>query len=97
MVILAITPTVPAKTTPTPERDLKVVLVLSIEYLTDQNGQTKAVVIPIELWRQVFPQEDMSCEEFTEAIEDYCLNQAMDEAQQSPLLAIEEALAYLEE
>jgi hypothetical protein len=32
---------------------------LSIEYLTDQNGQTKAVVIPIELWRQVFPQEDM--------------------------------------
>ncbi|NCR22687.1 MAG: hypothetical protein GPJ27_12490 [Microcystis aeruginosa L111-01] len=70
---------------------------LSIEYLTDQNGQTKAVVIPIELWRQVFPQEDMSCEEFTEAIEDYCLNQAMDEAQQSPLLAIEEALAYLEE
>ncbi len=39
---------------------------LSIEYLTDQNGQTKAVVIPIELWRQ-------------------------------PLLAIEEALAYLEE
>ncbi len=66
---------------------------LSIEYLTDQNGQTN----PIELWRQVFPQEDMSCEEFTEAIEDYCLNQAMDEAQQSPLLAIEEALAYLEE
>lgn len=39
---------------------------LSIEYLTDQNGQPKAVVIPIELWRQVFPQEDMSCEEFTE-------------------------------
>jgi hypothetical protein len=27
VVILAITPTVPAKTTPTPERDLKVVLV----------------------------------------------------------------------
>jgi hypothetical protein len=70
---------------------------LSIEYLTDQNGQTKAVVIPIELWRQVFPQEDMSCEEFTEAIEDYCLNQAMDKAQQSPLLDIEEALAYLEQ
>jgi hypothetical protein len=69
---------------------------LSVEYLTDKNGQPKAVIIPIELWRQVFSQEDISLEEFTEAIEDHCLNQAMDEAQESRLLDLEEALAYLE-
>ena len=71
--------------------------ILSVEYLTDQNGQPKAVVIPIELWRQVFPQEDISPEEFIEATEDYCLNRAMDEAQDSHLLEQEEAIAYLEE
>jgi hypothetical protein len=59
---------------------------LEVEYLTDQNGQPKAVVISIALWRQLFPHADPSAEEFAESIEDYCLSQAMDEAQHSPIL-----------
>ena len=68
-----------------------------VEYLTDQHGQPKAVVIPMEVWKQVFPgDEASSVEEFSEGIEEYCLDKAMDEAQKSPLLNREEALAYLE-
>jgi hypothetical protein len=37
-----------------------------------------------------------SDEELSEAMEDYCLSKAMDEAQGTPLLSREEALAYLE-
>jgi len=69
---------------------------LELEYLTDKSGQLKAVVIPIELWKQLFLQDDASAEELTEAMEDYCLNKAMDEAKNSPLLSREQALAYLE-
>lgn len=68
-----------------------------VEYLTDKTGQPKAVVIPIELWRQLFPQDDVSVEEMVESVEDYCLNQAMDEAETFPLLNREAALRYLEE
>lgn len=68
---------------------------LEVEYLTDKQGQLKAVVVPIEFWRQLFP-EDISLDEMLERIEDYCLSKAMDEAQESPLLNREEALAYLE-
>lgn len=70
---------------------------LEIEYMTDKNGQPKAVVIPIELWRQLLPDEDVSFEELSEKIENYCLNNAMNEAQNTPLLSREEALRYLEE
>lgn len=66
-----------------------------IEYLTDKNGRPKAVVIPIELWRQICPQDDTPMEELSEEIEDYCLNKAMDQAQTSPLLDQSEALEYL--
>jgi hypothetical protein len=71
----------------------------SLEYLTDQNGQPKAVVIPIALWQQIFPQADQpaDAEEMVQAIEDYCLYQAMTEAAQTPLLDRDAALAYLEE
>jgi hypothetical protein len=69
---------------------------LEVEYLTDKQGQLKAVVVPIEFWRQLFP-EEVSLEEILEQIEDYCLNKAMGEAQESPLLNREEALADLEE
>jgi hypothetical protein len=69
---------------------------LEVKYLTDKQGQLKAIVVPIEFWRQLFP-EEVSLEEILERIEDYCLNKAMDEAQESPLLNREEALAYLEE
>ena len=31
---------------------------VEVEYLTDKRGQQKAVVIPIELWRQLFPKDD---------------------------------------
>ena len=68
-----------------------------IEYLTDKNGQPKAVVIPIEVWRQLFPEEKISLDELSERLEDYCLNKAMDEARQTPLLEREAALKYLEE
>ena len=67
-----------------------------IEYLTDNKGQPKAVVIPIEVWQQVFP-EEVSVNELSERLEDYCLNKAMDEAQDSPVLEREAALKFLEE
>jgi hypothetical protein len=71
---------------------------LNLEYLTDPSGQPKAVVIPIEIWRKIFPQLDssLSSDDFTDAIKDYCLYQAMHEAAQTPLLDREAALAYLE-
>ena len=70
---------------------------LEIEYLIDKDGQQKAVVIPIALWRKILPKGDASIEEVTEEIENYCLNKAMDEAEKSPLLSRKEALKYLEE
>jgi hypothetical protein len=69
---------------------------LELEYLTDKNGQLKAVVIPVELWKQLLLEDDASAEELSEAMEDYCLSKAMDEAKESPLLSREKALAYLE-
>ena len=70
---------------------------LEVKYLMDKSGQPRAVVIPIELWKQLLPQEDSSVEELSEAVEDYCLSKAMDEGQKSPLLNRDEALKYLEE
>ena len=69
---------------------------LELEYLIDNNGQRKAVVISMELWEKMFLSNDVSPEDVSEAIEDYCMNKAMDEAPKSPLLNREEALAYLE-
>ncbi len=69
-----------------------------IEYLTDKNGQPKAVVIPIEVWRQLFPEETIiALDDLSEILEDYCLNKAMDEAKQTPLLERDAALKSLEE
>jgi hypothetical protein len=68
-----------------------------LEYLTDSTGILTAVVIPIALWRQLLPYEDASQEAIGEALEDYCLNRAIDEGKQTPLLTRAEALAYLEE
>lgn len=70
---------------------------LEIEYLTDKDGEPRAVVIPIGLWRRILPEDTASIEELSEAIEDYCLSKAMDEAQESPLLSREEALDFLKE
>ncbi|MFZ4678296.1 MAG: hypothetical protein ACOYM4_21840 [Nodosilinea sp.] len=67
----------------------------AIEYLTDIEGNTRAVVIPIDLWRQLLPQGGDSTEELAENLEDYCLNNAMDEAQATPLLNREEAILFL--
>ncbi len=69
---------------------------LQLQYLTDQNGQANAVVVPISLWRKIVPQDDISVEELSDSMEDYCLNQAMDEGKNTPLLSREQALAYLE-
>ena len=68
-----------------------------IEYLTDKNGQPKAVVIPIEVWKRIFTKELVSEDELSEGLEDYCLNKAMDEAKDSPLLDRAAALEFLED
>jgi hypothetical protein len=39
---------------------------LEIEYVTDKNGQPKAVVIPIELWKRLLPNENLAVEELSE-------------------------------
>jgi hypothetical protein len=70
---------------------------IAIEYLIDAHGNPSAVVIPITLWRQIFPETSHPPENIAETIEDYCLNRAMDEAQTTPLLGREEALKFLEE
>jgi hypothetical protein len=69
---------------------------IPVEYLTDSEGNTRAVVIPIELWKQLLPQGDASIEDLAENLEDYCLSRAMDEARETPILSREEALAFLE-
>ena len=70
---------------------------VEVEYLMDKKGHAKAVVIPIELWRNLVPKDDVSVEELSDGIEDYCLGKAMDEAKKTPLLDSKEALTYLEE
>lgn len=68
-----------------------------LEYLTNSEGKPVAVVIPIDLWRKILPTEEDSLENLGEAIEDYCLNKAMDEGKKSPLYDLSTALAELEE
>jgi hypothetical protein len=75
--------------------ELGKVIMVELEYLTDKKGQRKAVVVPIEIWKRLFPEDAASAEALAEAVEGYCLNKAMDEAKASPLLTREEALAYL--
>lgn len=70
---------------------------LEIEYLRDTNGEPTAVVIPIEIWKQIFPEAEITLDELSDRLEDYCLNQAMDEAISTPLLDRKTALQYLEE
>jgi hypothetical protein len=70
---------------------------LNIEYLTNQDGEVSAVVIPIDLWRKILPNQEVSADQLADAVEDYCMNKAMDEAVNTPLLNRSEALAYLEE
>ncbi|MGB3203451.1 MAG: hypothetical protein WBB28_00500 [Crinalium sp.] len=70
---------------------------LNIEYLTNKDGDAIAVVIPIDIWRQLLPEEDATFDELAEAVEDYCMNKAMNEAANTTLLSRKEALAYLEE
>ncbi len=70
---------------------------LDLEYLTNTEGQTTAVVIPIAIWRQLLPIDNASLEDLSEAIEDYCLNKAMDEGKKTPLYSHAEALAFLED
>jgi len=70
---------------------------INLEYLTNQDGQPTAVVIPIEIWRQLLPFENASLENLSDAIEDYCLNKAMDEGKKSPLYSQDEAKAFLED
>lgn len=70
---------------------------IDIEYLTDKSGKTKAVVIPIDVWKKMVTSEDASINELSENMEEYCLSKAMDEAKKSPLLNREEALKFLKE
>ncbi|MGL4499303.1 MAG: hypothetical protein ACRCU2_09625 [Planktothrix sp.] len=66
-----------------------------VGYITDSEGKLTAVVVPIDLWRQILPQDNPSIETMTENIEDYCLNKAMDEAKETPLLSRQQALEFL--
>jgi hypothetical protein len=68
---------------------------LNLEYLTDQEGRQTAVVIPIDVWRKILPSDDVPADAIGGAIEDYCLNRAIDEGKQTPLLNRAEALVYL--
>ena len=68
---------------------------IAIEYLTDSDGNPKAVVIPIDLWKKLLPQGTDSLGDLAENLEDSCLNKAMDEAQETPLMGREEALQFL--
>ena len=70
---------------------------LAIQYLTDTQGNPNAVITAIAIWKQIFPENLNSVEMLTESIEDYCLNRAMDEALEMPLLSQAEALKFLEE
>ena len=70
---------------------------LNFEYLTNKEGQPTAVVIPIEIWRQLLPIDNASLEDLSEAIEDYCLNKAIDEGKNTLLYSRAEALAFLED
>ena len=70
---------------------------LNLEYLTNTEGNTIAVVMPIDIWRQLLPTQDASLDELAEAVEDYCMNKAMNESMNTPLLNRSKALAYLEE
>jgi hypothetical protein len=71
--------------------------VKQLEFLADQKGKLKGVFVPIELWKKVFPQLPASEAEFKEALENYVLNKAMDEARKTPLLSKEEAMKFLED
>jgi hypothetical protein len=77
--------------------ELRKIGMVNIEYLTNQDGEAIGVVIPIDLWRQLLPTGEVSEENLAEAVEDYCLNKAMNEAANTALLGRAEALAYLEE
>ena len=68
------------------------------------NAEGGAPAYPLGITRKYieFDQGDSSefwlnsARELSEAVEDYCLSKAMDEAQETPLLSRDEALAYLE-
>jgi len=66
-----------------------------VRYLTDEAGNPEAVVLPMELWRRLLPRDDASLEELTEAVEDHCLNRAMDNGRRTSLLTRAEARKYL--
>lgn len=68
-----------------------------VEYLITKKGTPKAIVIPIKIWNQFFLKKNDSNNELSEALEDYCLNKAIDEGKTSSLLNYHQALAYLED
>lgn len=70
---------------------------IAIEYLTDSDGNPKAVVIPIELWQKLLPQNTDSLDNLADNLEDYCLSKAMDEALDSPVMDRAAAIAFLEQ
>ncbi len=67
-----------------------------IKYLTDATGHPTAVVIPIELWRQLLPQDENAIADLADRLEDYCLDKAMTAAKNTPLLNRDAALQFLE-
>ncbi|AFY72784.1 hypothetical protein Syn7502_00635 [Synechococcus sp. PCC 7502] len=76
-------------------------MITDLEYLTHSEGKLTAVAIPIELWRQLLPNENADLDKVSNAIKDYYLsyylNKAMDKGKQSPTHERTEALHFLED
>jgi len=51
----------------------------------------------MELWQKVLPQPITTTDDLSEAVENYCLDKAMDEAIETPLLDRQAALNFLED
>lgn len=67
-----------------------------VQYLTDERGRLRAVVLPAELWNRLLPRDEATVEELREAVEGYCLDKAIDEGRTTPLLSRDEALKFLD-
>lgn len=67
------------------------------QFVVDQAGNKTAVLVDLATWQEIVSTlSALANPEKLEALEDFALNRAMDEAQNSPALSRAEALAFLE-
>lgn len=66
------------------------------QFVIDQAGNKTAVLIDLPTWQKIVATlTTLTAADPLEALEDYALNRAIDEAQDSPILTRAEALAFL--